>query len=453
MPLKVLDALGAGKYEWIQEGIRYAADNGADVINLSLGGPTYSATIHEAIQYAISRGAIVLAAAGNTGAKGITFPASLPEVIAVGAIRFDGKRAYYSNYGPELDLVAPGGDPRVDQNKDGYEDGILQQSFADGSPGTFRYKFQAGTSFAVAHASGVAALIRAYRPSWTIAQVREMLEKSAMDLGPPGWDDETGLGAVNADGALTLTASIAVSAPAPAATPTPASPVPSETDAPPATDSRSAPIAARNVGITDLQVPATVRRGSAVRGTVTVSNAGTVDETVAVGIFDQTAGAWMRTGVLSLPAGQTGKIDLHWNVTGALGSHTIVAYALLPGVTPDIKPEDNRRSVTVEVQRGLLLLKASPSKPVFRLGEPIDLAAQVRDALGPVAGASVSVSIYAARGYRIFSRSVTTGADGAASVRLARYSSLYGSGTCRVVVVITREGYEPLTYSTSFDVK
>src|SRR5207249_1082183 len=113
MPVKVLDAQGAGQYDAIAEGIRFAVDHGADIINLSLGGPSYSAVIDEAVQYAVSHGAVVCAASGNSGSRGLTFPASLPSVIAVGAVRFDGTRAYYSNYGPELDLVAPGGDSRV----------------------------------------------------------------------------------------------------------------------------------------------------------------------------------------------------------------------------------------------------------------------------------------------------------------------------------------------------
>ncbi len=204
MPVKVLDSSGAGTYADIAEGIVWATENGAHVINLGLGGSEPSKTLEDAIAYSYNRGVTLIAAAGNDGAGGVCYPAAYDDyVIAVGATRYDETLAYYSNYGLNLDLTAPGGDLNVDQNGDDYGDGILQQTYdKDGSEMFWGYCFMEGTSMAAAHVSAVAALLIAHGNSVSPAEVREALEFTAEDKGPTGWDIEYGWGIVDAYAAL-----------------------------------------------------------------------------------------------------------------------------------------------------------------------------------------------------------------------------------------------------------
>jgi serine protease len=208
MPVKVLDATGAGTYANVALGIRYAADNGAKVINLSLGGSEPSDTLEGALAYAYGKGVTVVAAAGNDSSPTLSYPAAYDAyVIAVGATRYDETLAYYSNYGPSLDLVAPGGDLNVDQNGDGYGDGVLQQTFRKtGRVISWGYYFFQGTSMAAPHVSGVAALLIANGNATTQDQVRTALQETAEDLGATGRDDTYGYGLVNAYAALGWTA-------------------------------------------------------------------------------------------------------------------------------------------------------------------------------------------------------------------------------------------------------
>ena len=204
MPVKVLDGSGAGTYADIAEGIIWATENGAHVINLGLGGSEPSNALEKAIAYSYNRGVTLIAAAGNDGVGGVCYPAAYDDyVIAVGATRYDETVAYYSNYGLSLDLVAPGGDLNVDQNNDGYGDGVLQQTYnKDGSETSWGYCFMEGTSMAAAHVSAVAALLIAHGNTTSPAEVKEALESTAEDKGPTGWDIEYGWGIVDAYAAL-----------------------------------------------------------------------------------------------------------------------------------------------------------------------------------------------------------------------------------------------------------
>lgn len=203
MPVKVLDKNGSGSYSAVADGIRYAADHGAKVINLSLGGSQPSITLENACAYAYNKGVTLVCAAGNDGASAISYPAAYDRYcIAVGATRFDEARSKYSNYGNSLDVVAPGGDISVDQNKDGYGDGILQQTFGNKNTSNFGYYFYQGTSMATPHVSGIAALALAKSVATTPDQVREILQTTAKDLGTTGWDQNFGWGLVNAFAAL-----------------------------------------------------------------------------------------------------------------------------------------------------------------------------------------------------------------------------------------------------------
>jgi serine protease len=203
MPVKALDEDGVGGAFTLARAILFAVEHGARVINLSVGSPSSSRTLHNAVKTAYERGVTVVAAAGNDYARGNrpSYPAADQDYcIGVGAVRFDLTRAPYSNTGSYVFTVAPGGDVRVDQNADGYPDGILQQTFRT-DPSRFAYWFFQGTSMAAPHVSGVAALL-ASRGVTRPDKIREALQRTARDLGPRGWDAEYGWGLIDAHAAL-----------------------------------------------------------------------------------------------------------------------------------------------------------------------------------------------------------------------------------------------------------
>jgi len=204
MPVKVLSRRGEAPYTTIADGVYFAADNGAHVINLSLSGPDDAITLRDAIAYAYNQGVTIICAAGNEYKEGNppAYPAAYDDYcIAVGATRYDQTRAYYSNTGSYLDLTAPGGDLYVDQNGDGYDDGILQQTFGTSPKDWSSYWFYTGTSVAAPQVSGIAALLISTGVTGPDA-VREALQNTARDLGPDGWDEEYGWGLVDAYAAL-----------------------------------------------------------------------------------------------------------------------------------------------------------------------------------------------------------------------------------------------------------
>src|SRR5690606_8037630 len=141
-----------------------------------------SLAIARAVRYAHGRGVTVVAAAGNTGRGRVQYPAAYPEAVAVGAVRFDGERSFYSSYGAALSLMAPGGDLRVDQNGDGLPDGVLQNTMLRGNPGKHDYVAYQGTSMAAPHVAGAAALLygEGLRDPKSVARV---LERTAAPRG------------------------------------------------------------------------------------------------------------------------------------------------------------------------------------------------------------------------------------------------------------------------------
>lgn len=198
MPIKVLDSEGSGYVSDIADGIYYAADNGCRVINMSLGGNIGSTTLQNAVQYAYNAGVTIVCAAGNAGTSTPQYPAAYPECISVSAVRYDNTITDYSSYGSTIDICAPGGDVSVDQNGDGYGDGVLQQTFAQGYPTDFGYYFYEGTSMASPHVAGAAAVvIAAAGGSLSPSEVRSILEGTATDLGATGWDQYYGHGKVD----------------------------------------------------------------------------------------------------------------------------------------------------------------------------------------------------------------------------------------------------------------
>lgn len=208
LPLRVLDANGSGDAYATAEAIVYAADHGAQVINLSLGSPSSTQVERDAVRYAVDRGVVIVAATGNEGARSVSYPAAYDGVLAVGATRYDGTVTAYSNGGSAVDLVAPGGDTSIDQNGDGYGDGILQEVIVGSQRG---YNFFEGTSMATPHVAGAAALLlgAGARP----ADVAGLLTSTAKDVGAAGWDSQAGYGLIRPVAALEKLRSGAASPP------------------------------------------------------------------------------------------------------------------------------------------------------------------------------------------------------------------------------------------------
>ena len=204
MPVKVLDSSGNGNSSDVASGVIWAANNGADVINLSLSSPSPSITLKNAIDYARNvKNVVVVAATGNGGTSSIGYPARYAGTIAVGATRYDGKRTSYSQYGTGIDLVAPGGDLRVDQNGAGIPDGILQQTIDSADPSSVGDFLFQGTSMAAPHVSAAAAMLKSIGVS-DPDKIYELLTERAKDKGAPGYDLEYGFGLLDAYAALSL---------------------------------------------------------------------------------------------------------------------------------------------------------------------------------------------------------------------------------------------------------
>jgi serine protease len=159
MPLKVLSGSGSGSVAGIADAIRYAADHGAKVINMSLGGAFPSTVLKKAVAYAHGKGVTVVCAAGNESRGRVGYPAAYPGAVAVSATQFDEATTFYSNYGKDIDIAAPGGNTRIDQNNDGMPDGVLQNTIVIGDPTRDDYFGYMGTSMASPHVAGVAALV------------------------------------------------------------------------------------------------------------------------------------------------------------------------------------------------------------------------------------------------------------------------------------------------------
>jgi serine protease len=183
LPIRVLDAQGSGSSSDVARGITWAVDHGAEVINLSLGGP-HSQAVQTAVDYAESLGVVVVAAAGNAGVGGPpNYPAALEQVVAVASHEPNGAVSTFSTRGAYVDVAAPGS-------------GILSTA-RDGS-----WVYMSGTSMATPHVAGVVALLLDDEPGLTPLQVRERLNTTATDAGTPGHDTSYGWGRLNAVGAL-----------------------------------------------------------------------------------------------------------------------------------------------------------------------------------------------------------------------------------------------------------
>ncbi len=223
MPVRVLNNEGEGDASTIAEGVRFAVRHGAQVINLSLEFSP-GVTAHDipelmaALRYAYRRGVVVVAAAGNEGHTAIAYPARAPHVIAVGATTEHGCLANYSNEGPGLTLVAPGGgadadlpgDPNCKPEEPAGRD-VFQMTFTGSSPRRFGFpNGYEGTSMATPQVAGTVALIIAghvlgRKP--TVAQITARLRASALKLGSPSDSYLYGAGLLDAAAATAAVSS------------------------------------------------------------------------------------------------------------------------------------------------------------------------------------------------------------------------------------------------------
>ena len=183
MAVKVMNDSGEGTDSTVASGLRWATDNGADVVVMSLGVEGISLPLQNAVNYASSRGVVLVAAAGNSGMSVLSYPAAFPNVIAVGATDELDRRAEFSNFGTDLDLMAPGVN--------------IYSTQGGGS-----YQYLSGTSAAAPHVAGVAALMLSVNPALTPEEVGEILNQTARDISRTGYDTGTGWGVVNAFSAI-----------------------------------------------------------------------------------------------------------------------------------------------------------------------------------------------------------------------------------------------------------
>ncbi|MCX6557036.1 MAG: S8 family serine peptidase [Candidatus Aminicenantes bacterium] len=189
LPVKVLDSQGNGNYLAIAAGIKYAADHGAKVLNLSLGGNSDSFILKDACQYAFDKGCSLVAAAGDSGSNAVQFPAAYDLLCtAVGASDANDKLASFSNRGLQIDVVAPGV-------------WVYGAAFDPARPTELRfYNWGNGTSLAAAHVSGAIALLISYKPLLTNLQVMAIIKYTADDVNAsdkPGVDTDMGYGRIN----------------------------------------------------------------------------------------------------------------------------------------------------------------------------------------------------------------------------------------------------------------
>jgi serine protease len=215
MPVKVLDETGGGTFFDVAQGIDYATsyteggEHPVKVINMSLGTDTSSETVRQAVDRAHAAGIVIVAAGGNSGHEGIDFPASLSNVIAAGALDERKERASYSSTGPELDLMAPGGNCDRDDDHDGVPDCVFQQMpdpryVAEGIYDQFCVCGLDGTSMSSSHVAAAAALVISQGIT-DPDSVRAALEQTAERLGgaPEGGRNDTyGSGLIQPAGAL-----------------------------------------------------------------------------------------------------------------------------------------------------------------------------------------------------------------------------------------------------------
>lgn len=198
LAVKVMDKDGKGTTDIIAKGVRWAADHGANIINLSFGGYDYDELFQQAVNYAYNKGCVVVAAAGNDGVNKISYPAAFDNVLAVGAVNASDELASFSNVGPKVEVYAPG------VNIASTLPNHLKVN------GAGDYGLGSGTSMAAPFVSGVAALIKSKCPSYGPHQIMYSIVSTAWNGVNPGPDGIDISGIVNANKALGGTSTVVV---------------------------------------------------------------------------------------------------------------------------------------------------------------------------------------------------------------------------------------------------
>ena len=203
MAVRVLDGDGGGATSDVVDGIHFAADNGANVMNLSLGSDRANDVEEKAVAYAHDKGVFLACAAGNDGKEPVLYPAAFQGCMAVSSVGPTKQLAYYSNYGDQIEIAGPGGDQKLA----GADGGVWQNTFTrvrqgQGSvPGPEGFVSLQGTSMASPHVAGVAALLVSVGKK-DPEEIRSILRKSATPLGPA---KQFGAGLLNAEAAIATT--------------------------------------------------------------------------------------------------------------------------------------------------------------------------------------------------------------------------------------------------------
>lgn len=306
---KVLGADGGGYFSNVVAAIYWAVDGpdgiantpddfNADAISMSLGtGPpyTYSGFCYDpdmtaAINYAISKGVIVVIAAGNNGNSGVSFPGCINESTTVGAVDSGDNIASFSGIGEAVDITSPGVS--------------LLSSWLGSS-----YYYSSGTSMATPVVSGTVALIKFAHPDYTVARIQDTLFNNAKDLGTSGKDSTYGWGRVDAYKPSALI---------------------------------------RDVAVTSISAPYSVLKGTPVNVSVTVANQGNQNENFTVTVTDETDLITIGTDGVSLSAGSATTLGFNWDTAASsLTSHTIKAQATV--VTGETDTADNVKTTQVYV--------------------------------------------------------------------------------------------------------
>ncbi|MBN1271720.1 MAG: peptidase S8 [Candidatus Aminicenantes bacterium] len=193
LPVKVLDNTGVGEYDMLIQGIIYAADQGVHVINMSLGGDFPSQGLADALQYAYDKGIVCVASTGNDGG-GVLYPAAYDDTcLAVAATNANDERPDWSNFGPEVDVAAPG-----------VNIWSCVPTWLLGSE-YLPYQQKSGTSMSSPHVAGLAALIKSLKPWLSASDIMNIICYSAEDINSdelPGKDQFLGYGRINMENAL-----------------------------------------------------------------------------------------------------------------------------------------------------------------------------------------------------------------------------------------------------------
>ncbi|MDB5096345.1 MAG: Proprotein convertase in/kexin type 6 [Cyanobacteria bacterium RYN_339] len=205
LPVKVTTSSGDADDATISKGILDAVDNGAQVINLSIGGPEPSPILLDALNYAFNKNVVVVIASGNDSRE-VNYPAAYNGVISVGAITDKDKVASYSSHGQNLVIVAPGGGaPGHGEGEPIYSTTPTYQCYISiAERKTTNYGKLAGTSMAAPQVTAAAALMLSVEPGLTPAQMRTRLAAGAQDLGDPGFDEYYGYGELDMAKAIAI---------------------------------------------------------------------------------------------------------------------------------------------------------------------------------------------------------------------------------------------------------